>query len=191
MNRKTRILIDPGHPSHNNPGAIHDGVAEAAVNLLVALCLGGKLAAAGFAVRYTRQDDHPVELEDRVQIEHLTEPDLFISLHCNSFSSPGVHGIEVFTSHGLTDADPAATCVCEWLQKSFPASDFRADFSDGDPDKEAHYYVLDNTNCPAILIEMGFLSNPAERAWLTDPETQDAIAEAICCGLIDWRDSRP
>ncbi len=190
MKNKTRILIDPGHPAKDNPGAIHEGVFEADINLQVAIRLGDKLAAAGFAERYTRKDSLPVELYDRVHIEHLTKPDLFISLHCNSFSSPGVHGLEVFTSVGQTAADQAATCVSKCLQRSFPASSFRADLSDGDPDKEAHFYVLDNTRCAAMLVEMGFLSNPAERAWLTDPETQDAIAEAICIALIEWRDNR-
>lgn len=187
---KTRIMVDPGHPAKDNPGAIHDGIHEADINLQVSIRLGDKLVAAGFAIRYTRRTNDPVELEDRVHIEHLSKPDLFISLHCNSFSSPGVNGLEVFTSIGNTAADVAADYVCTWLKTAFPASSFRADLTDGDPDKEADFYVLNSTRCSALLVEMGFLSNPDERAWLCDPATQDAIAEAICCALIEWRDNQ-
>ncbi len=189
MDRKIRILIDAGHPAKDNPGAIHAGVHEADINLQAAIRLGDKLTAAGFAVGYTRKTSHPVELYDRVHIEHLTEPDLFISLHCNSFSSPGVHGIEVFTSIGTTDADAAAEYVCTSLQLAFPQSRFRPDLSDGDQDKEDDFYVLTKTRCAAILVEMGYLSNEEERTWLTDPAAQDAIAEAMCSGLIDWRNN--
>ncbi len=190
MKNKTRILIDPGHPAKDNPGAIHAGVHEAAINLQVAIRLGDLLEAAGFAPRYTRKTSLPVELYDRVHIEHLTEPDLFVSLHCNSFSSPGVNGIEVFTSIGHTKADHAAECACQALKGIFPDSRFRADISDGDLDKEADFYVLNNTLCPAYLVEMGYLSNDAERAKLTDPAYQDQIAAALCSGIIDWSETK-
>lgn len=187
--RKTRVLIDPGHPAKNKLGAIHEGVFEAELNLQVAIRFADKLTAAGFAVRYTRKTFMPVELSDRVHIEHLIEPDIYVSLHCNSFSSPGVHGLEVFTSIGKTDADLAATFVCESLIEEFPESRFRSDLSDGDLDKEEHFYVLDKTRCPAMLVEMGYLSNAEERTKLVDPEYQERMAEAMCRGLIKWRET--
>lgn len=185
MKRKTRILIDPGHGG-TDPGAEHGGIREADINLTVAQRLYQLLETAGFAPRLTRKDDHQVALEDRAHIEHLTEPDLFVSLHCNSASSPGANGLEIFTSIGKTDADHVAECLAETLEAVFPSTRFRADLSDGDRDKEAGFYVLEQTRCPAVLVEMGFLSNDHERAWLTNPETHEAIAKALCAGLIVW-----
>jgi N-acetylmuramoyl-L-alanine amidase len=62
----------------------------------------------------------------------------------------------------------------------------RADFSDGDPDTEAPFYVLKNTRRPAVLIECGFLSNDADRAFLRDPENQTDIAAVIAAGIDCW-----
>jgi len=182
MNKKTRILIDPGHGGAD-PGAVHDGVRECDINLHVARRLYGAVEAAGMAARLTRHADYGVALADRCQIERLTNADLFISLHCNSFSSPGVRGLEVFTSPGETQADVAADMICMALRDVFPASRLRTDACDGDLDKESNFYVLKNTACPAVLVEMGFLSNPAERIWLQNQDIQDLIATALCDGL--------
>lgn len=187
--RKTRILIDPGHGGAD-PGAVHDGVRECDINLTIARQLLALVDAAGMAGRMTRHADYSVSLEDRCQIEHLTEPDIFLSLHCNSFTSPGVSGLEVFTSIGTTAADAAAQYVAQALKNTFPASRFRADISDGDDDKEANFYVLNNTKCPAMLVEMGFLSDPQERAWLQDKAIQGLIAEALVEGILNWEASR-
>ncbi len=76
------------------------------------------LGSVGFTVRYTRKTTKPVELEDRVHIEHLSEPDLFLSLHCNSCSSPGVQGLEVFTSIGTTLADQKRGLLLAFVKAS-------------------------------------------------------------------------
>ncbi|PLX97306.1 MAG: N-acetylmuramoyl-L-alanine amidase [Desulfuromonas sp.] len=186
MSQKRILLIDPGHPALDNGGAVADGVREADINLSVAMLLGGIMVNEGWEVHFTRYSNILVELAYRVRSEHILRPDLFLSLHCNSVSSPGPHGLEVFTSPGQTAADPAATAICNALAAAFPDSRFRGDLSDGDPDKEANYYVLVNTRAPAVLVEMGFLSNAIERAWLTQRHTQIQIAMALAAGVLGW-----
>lgn len=177
------VLIDPGHGG-KDPGAVANGMEEAEVNLHVAQCLKGILDLLNFPVFMTRQTDRFVSLQDRVDIEKRLIPDLFISLHCNASENEKAEGIEIYTSVGITKADHIATKILESIQQAFPKRKYRTDFSDGFPDKEANFYVLTKTRCPAVLLEMGFLTNPEEARWLSRMETRWEMARAIVTGLM-------
>lgn len=75
-----------------------------------------------------------------------------------------------------------------WVSE-FPGETIRADWSDGDIDKEAGYAVLHLTRMPAVLVEVGFVSHPPTEQLLRTSEYQDRIARAIVAGLNAWRDS--
>jgi N-acetylmuramoyl-L-alanine amidase len=85
---------------------------------------------------------------------------IYVSIHVNASGSDGKWhegtGWEVFTSVGKTKADELATCLYNAAKTNLKDAKMRTDFSDGDPDKEAHLYVLKNTNCPAVLTENFF-----------------------------------
>jgi len=114
--------------------------------------------------------------------------DLFISIHCNGFTNPSANGMEIYTTTGNTQADPLATCIMEQLQKSEPTNKLavRADWSDGDVDKEVNYYVLYYTKAPAVLVETAFITNPDEEAMLSDENNRTKIAAAIARGVTDY-----
>jgi N-acetylmuramoyl-L-alanine amidase len=82
---------------------------------------------------------------------------IYVSIHVNASGADGKWhegtGWEVFTSVGKTKADELATCLYNAAKVNLKDVKMRTDFSDGDPDKEAHLYVLKNTNCPAVLTE--------------------------------------
>jgi N-acetylmuramoyl-L-alanine amidase len=183
---KTIVLIDPGHGGQD-PGAVAYGVREADINLAVAAFLSRSLRAAGVAALFTRSSDKTLSLQRRAEIEHGLKPTLFISLHCNAAASQTANGIEIFTTPGQTAADAAATAILESVQSFFPQARYRTDMSDGDPDKEERFFVLTKTRCPAVLLEMGFLTNPDEAAWLARRETQMQMAQAIAKGILEWR----
>lgn len=181
------VQLDYGHGGIEDRGAYFGPAVESMIVRDVGVILSSLLTSEGCYVCHSRTEDIAVSLEQRVKLSQVYRPDAFISLHCNSHSSPGANGIEVFTSPGQTPADPLATALIHALQNSFPDSRFREDFSDGDPDKEAKFYVLQNTAMPAALVEFGFLSNPKEREWLQDKGVQVRLAMAICTGLMSWR----
>lgn len=81
---------------------------------------------------------------------------LYVSLHSNA---GGGTGSEFFTSKGDTVSDIYATMLYKEMKESFPDMKLRTDYSDGDPDKEADFFVLKNTICPAILSEFLFFDN--------------------------------
>ena len=81
---------------------------------------------------------------------------LLISLHSNA---GGGSGFEIFTTRGDTLSDKYATLFYQRFAAKFPKIKLRPDIQDGDPDKEADFYILKNTNCPAILPEWLFFDN--------------------------------
>lgn len=182
--------IDPGHGG-KFPGAVGNGLRECDITLNVGILLSGLLGREGVPNWLTRKtDEHLADglTEDlQARCDVAKRSGCFISLHCNSHSTPGPNGIEVFTTPGDTGADLLATHLFKSLQLAFPDSRFRADFSDGDPDKEDNFYVLRHTRCPAVLVEMGFISNPEEAAWLASRATQVQMALALCSGVLAWK----
>ncbi len=92
------VVIDAGHGGHD-PGAIGASLTkEKNVSLAVALKLGGYIEEyfPDVKVVYTREKDEFIELHERANIANKSNADLFISVHCNKFESPSVHGTEVY-----------------------------------------------------------------------------------------------
>lgn len=182
------IVIDPGHGG-SDPGAIGPtGLRESDVNLSAAFYLHDMLSI-GTNVVLTREDDKQVSLANRVYKANCRtyECDAFISLHCNACDMSHVEGFEIYTSPGDTGADSLASYIFKSIiNASSPQRHFRSDWSDADPDKEARFYVLTHTRMPAVLIELAFLSNPAEEQMLRDDSFIEIQARAITNGVFKW-----
>ena len=98
-----------------------------------------------------------------------------VSIHANA---GGGTGFEVYTSPGQTKADPIATKLIEQLQQDFPEIKIRKDMADGDPDKEAGFYILKHTKAPAILAENLFMDNEADCQLLMAEDFRDKLADS-------------
>lgn len=98
-----------------------------------------------------------------------------VSIHANA---GGGTGFEVFTSPGQTKADSIATKLIEQLQLDFPSIKMRKDMTDGDPDKEAGFYILNHTKAPAILAENLFMDNEADCQLLMSKDFRDKLADS-------------
>ena len=187
-----RIVIDPGHAGRNvDPGAVNQsmGLQEADVALLVSKLVESQLLAAGHEVKLTRTDWEQSETDDldyRTSLANNWGANVFVSIHCNSAASPLAAGYEVWTSPGDTQGDVLATCIYKQIAAEFPDRTGRADYSDGDPDKESRFYVLVHTDAPACLVEMAFISSDEEAALLSDAAWQERYAGAIARGVADY-----
>lgn len=100
---------------------------------------------------------------------------IVVSIHANA---GGGTGFEVYTSPGQTKADPIATKLIEQLQKDFPEIKMRKDMADGDPDKEAGFYILKHTKAPAILAENLFMDNESDCQLLMAEDFRDKLADS-------------
>lgn len=180
------ILIDPGHGG-KDPGAVY-GQRESDIVLAIGKELASLLAATGRTSALTRDSDMHLHvnksLDLATRVQRAQYADCLVSLHCNAATNSQAKGIEVFTSKGQDHSDPLAEYVIKSLMAAFPLRKFRINQTDGDLDKEADFYVLRKSPCPAILVELGFLSNEEEGAWLGNRAVQLHLAMALCAGIM-------
>ncbi|MGF1485139.1 MAG: N-acetylmuramoyl-L-alanine amidase [Opitutales bacterium] len=197
------IVIDPGHGG-KDAGAINRslGLFEKELVLEVSLRLAKLLREAGYQVSLTRSDDRFIDLRERPAIANRLGADLFISVHANAFSSPNVRGIETFayTPHGQPSTGRAKLHSSD--QRTYPANRFDAwnllaAFylqkgllqGLGAPDrgvKRARFTVLQSLNCPGVLVELGFISNPSEGAKLKTSQYRDQAARSLARGVLTY-----
>lgn len=100
---------------------------------------------------------------------------IIVSIHANA---GGGTGFEVYTSPGETKADEIATALIEQLQQDFPEIKMRKDLADGDPDKEANFYILKHTKAPAILAENLFMDNEQDCRLLMAEDFRERLADS-------------
>ena len=169
------ICLDPGHggqahvPDYKRGPT---GLREAEVNLKVALYLREMLQKVGVTVIMTRIDDSYVSLPMRSQIANEGSADFFISLHHNGIDNPKVNYTSTWY-HGDADTSRHSLDLARYIQQGvsdalrLPSSPASGLYSDKLV-TAAGFGVLRMTECPAILCEASFLSNPGEEARLRD-----------------------
>jgi N-acetylmuramoyl-L-alanine amidase len=212
---KKVIVIDAGHGGHD-PGAAGADAHEKDLTLAAARALRDRLEREGrYHVVLTRSDDTYVALEDRVRIARRANADLFISLHADSGTEPGLRGATVYTlsEQGTTRAARQVFEKADWISMHLPGADEQVNrilldltqretrnrssefaetllerIADKAPllrrsHRDAGFMVLLAPDVPAVLLEMGFITNPADERRLADPgdrrRLMDGVAQAI------------
>lgn len=170
------IVIDPGHGG-KDCGALRNNIFEKDITLAVSKRLQSILQKKGYKVYMTRTDDTYVSLEDRTIYTEGINPALFVSVHVNSCNSESPKGIETHYYH--ENSLELADYVHRHLYKKVANTTNRGLF-------KSRFYVINHTTVPAILIEIGFISNTAERNELISPQRQQATAEGIAEGIVEY-----
>ncbi len=173
------VYVTPGKRSpvwpNEDPPQLFEGVFNRRVREALVLLL----ADTSLEYLFVSHGDKDVSLGDRVayanELHRKHKNCIYLSIHGNA---GGGTGFEVFTSPGETASDPIATIFCEEIIKEFPERKFRPDYSDEDPDKEAHFYVLKHTDCPALLTENLFMDRLEDCKFMQSQEGVDRIALA-------------
>ncbi|WP_434511215.1 N-acetylmuramoyl-L-alanine amidase [Desulfitobacterium sp. AusDCA] len=185
------IVIDPGHGGPDTGAIGASGTYEKNNTLPVGLYLADFLRASGANVILTRDNDtspagsNYTELSDlqaRVQIANQNKADLFVSIHNDSFSNPDAGGTTTYYSSDSVVADKSlalGTDVQKEVEKQLGLLDRGT--------KSANFYVVKNTTMPAILVELGFISNPTEEKLLSSADFQKKAAEGIYQGILTYK----
>ncbi|MDA0266350.1 MAG: N-acetylmuramoyl-L-alanine amidase [Cyanobacteria bacterium] len=179
--RGTTILLDPGHGSENDLGARGpNGYPEKDVTLILSQLLRTALEAKGATVVMTRAGDDDLYPGDRVDIINQVEPTLALSIHYNALPDAGdalnTAGIGTFWYH------PQAQSLSIFLHDYLVAA----------LDRPTYGIYWNNlaltrpTVAPSVLLELGFMINPQEFEWITDPEAQMQLAQTLADGIEAW-----
>lgn len=179
-NRPYRVMIDPGHGG-KDPGAVSKihNIKEKDVNLSVAKYLELEALRGDylFETHTTRTGDSYRSLPNRCWQSEYWHVNAFLSIHCNARPLRGKEGIEIEVYHavgsipGSEFANITLGLLLSEVEKKTKV------ISRGV--KERGFYVLKHTSMPAILVELGFLSDPEEAVILADKKNQRIMAKAM------------
>lgn len=184
------IVIDPGHGAPD-PGVVGAHHTEADINLRVSWKLAKALEKLGFTVILTRpfetrlDADRSHDMRARVDLANRMNADLFISIHCNGHSTEQPQGYEVFWHKESANGKRLAQLVNREMAKALPMMRNRGAKSDSTLYSNG-LYVLRYTRMPAILIELGFLTNPHDARLLANQEVQWMFVDAITRGVTAY-----
>lgn len=179
------IVLDPGHGG-KDPGAISpNGVREKDVNLQIGLKAKALLESLGYDVIMTRTDDTFVDLYDRANIANRNNADIFVSIHHNSTLNNSINGLEILycpRGQGKAKAEdqfPLAEVVSKSILESTGGND-RGIF------QKPGLVVIRETNMPAILVEVGYLSNSADEAQIVNDAYQNKVVQGLINGIQNY-----
>lgn len=185
------VVIDVGHGGIDSGKVSADGILEKDVNLVIAKKLKTLLEQEDVSVTLTRESDTGLyqesdsnkkvaDLQNRCALIEKIHPDCTVSIHQNSFSSPGVRGAQVFYYGQSAEGEALAKLVqASLIERADPENHRQAKANES-------YYLLKRTVSPTIIVECGFLSSPQEAKLLTSDDYQNRIVWAIHMGVMEF-----
>lgn len=196
MTKDEIIVLDAGHGGADGGAISADGTPEDDINLAIVLRLRDLFALMGCQTVLTRTGEASLadpdsatlrqekvsDTKNRVTLINSVANGCLISIHQNTLPGhPTVHGAQVFYGK-VTDSDARAAAVQQALNRAINTDNEKNAKPIG-----SDIYIMAHVNCPAILVECGFLSNSAETKLLLSPEYQTKLAAAICCGYLQYQ----
>jgi N-acetylmuramoyl-L-alanine amidase len=188
------VVIDAGHGG-SDAGAVSGSFNEKSINLALALKIKQLSPDYHVNVLLTRQDDELAggkqtireSLEYRAALANENKADLFVSIHVNN--SAGLttsHGFSLFVSPDnahFAQSMQLGSALIDALKDSYA--------TDGDLKQlQRRIYVLRNTAMPSVLLECGFIDNPADLAYITNGQNQEKVARDILLGVQKYEEEQ-
>lgn len=179
------VVLDPGHGG-NDPGAVDEvnGILEKTLNLEVARRVQKNLEGKGYRVLLTREQDdafchapggafvkRQISLDERIELANRNDAEIFVSIHANSFHDRTCTGAEIYYHRLSQEGRELAEQFQEVLSGLPEPVECKL--------KSSNYYVLRNTTMPAVLVEMGYITNDREGKLLLEPTYQEQLAAAF------------
>ena len=214
------IAIDPGHGGADQGVKGVSGTKEKDLTLAIARRLKAAIEARlGIRVLLTRDDDRELQPDDRTAVANNNKVDLFVSLHANASLRPAAAGATIYYaafdpvpvssalagvdrvptfSGGMRDIElvPWGQAQTHHLSQSMAFAGILAErFTDrvaltAPGVDRAPLGVLESANMPAVLVEMGFLTNAAQEKQLTGSNFQNGFVQAMMEAIVTFRDSQ-
>lgn len=195
LSRQT-LLIDAGHGGEDGGAVSVSGAVESHINLSIALRTKALMDFFGVDAILLRDRDISLhdsnaetlrqkkvsDLHNRVAAIEGTEDAVLLSIHQNTFTSPNYHGAQVF--FGLNpQSQPLAQAIQDTIRNTLDPENSRAATK-----IPSTVYLMNHISCPAVLVECGFLSNPAEDALLQTATYQTKLATVLTASFLTYKE---
>ena len=190
------ILIDNGHGVNTSGKCSPDGkFREYKWNREIAHEVVAQLRERGYCAELLVKEDIDISLAERVRKVNNkcnqlgVKNVILVSIHVNAAGNGkwmSAKGWSCFTSKGLTKSDKIADELYKVAEELMPTRTMRKEYSDGDADWEAGFYILKNTKCPAVLTENYFMDNKEDLAYIMSEEGRKAIVATHVEGIINY-----
>lgn len=174
------IVLDSGHGGVD-AGAQNSTIIEKDLNLILSKKLEKELTSRGGIVYQTREGDYDLstttvnrkrsDLYNRAKYINEINPDMYISIHLNSTTSPTWKGLQVFYTNKNENNKLIAESITNYLKENI--------YNVREVKQDNSYYMYKYITCPGILIEAGFISNPNDNYLLRNSEYQDKLIKLI------------
>ena len=181
------ICIDSGHGGIDK-GAQSKGIIEKDLNLLLSKKLEKEIISRGGTVYQTREGDYDLsttttnrkksDLYNRAKFINKLKPDMYISIHLNSTTSPNWKGLQVFYTNKNDENKIIEKEITNYLKDNIP--------NVREIKEDNNYYMYKYITVPGILIEAGFISNPDENYLLRNVDYQDKLVTLIADGIENY-----
>lgn len=192
IEREHCIIIDPGHGGEDGGAISFSNLPESGYNLDIARRLQDLIRLLGYETRMIRTEDISVytkgetlaqkkmsDLKERVRIAKETRGAILLSIHQNHFSDPKLQGAQVF--YADTEGSETLAKQIQSLLVSSVNPGSRRQIK-----KSSGVYLMEHIDCPGVLIECGFLSNPQEELKLRDPMYQKKLSAVISTAVSQF-----
>ena len=192
-----KILLDNGHGIETPGKRSPDGrLREYAYTREIAARVNAGLNELGLSSSLLVTELADISLDERCRRVNAVcrelgrENVILISIHVNAAGRGDkwmkATGWSCYTSRGVTRADELATCLCNSAIKNLPGHRMRFDYSDGDPDHESGFAILNHTACPAVLTENLFQDSLEDVEFLLSEEGKAAITQLHIDGIAEF-----
>lgn len=182
------IVVDPGHGGVDGGAISALGYFEKEITLQIGKKLADRISTTGAKAVLTREEDIDYytrgkggkrsDLDKRLEISNGNEAQILISIHANAIKGKRWAGAQVFYHPNSAEGQILSRCIQHKLT-DFPPGNRRKE-------KMEDFYLLRQSTIPAVIVEVGFLSNAEEAARLKNESYQDRLAEGILRGLVDY-----
>jgi N-acetylmuramoyl-L-alanine amidase len=203
--RAFHVVIDPGHGG-NDVGTSRDSFFESEIVFQIAEKVKSQVEKNHeIKATLTRTSNKGLSLSQRVDLANKLHADLFLSLHANSSDSVQVSGMEFYFSappkrkKPTTLKDSSSNAIVERIKNELEefgkvksSLEFSKNIQQITTDQKsvirrAPFYVIENTNMPSVLVEVGFISNRREARKLASPAYQEEIAKLLTAAILKYK----
>lgn len=181
------IVLDAGHGGYDTGSISYSGIYEKEITLSITMKIGALLEENGYQVVYTRtsdevtwSNDNKEDLQARIAIAENADADYYISIHTNASNyDDGAYGFETYLDY----SDTTITSMAEQIQENLNALNYSIDRGLKSTE-ESSLYVIDKNSVPAMLLELGFITDSDDVHYMSSESGQNALAQSIADGII-------